>query len=325
MKIICIHSLKILVFISLVLTTILHAHADASDVRQAIIDEAATHLGVQYSQPARNSGHASGNPTAFDCSSFISYVYAAAGVELNSGLTGSGNAETTVSLRNKIDFIDPGSLLPGDFLYYDYAIDGLNFRHVVLFLGGAGCDPANSATWSSCKTIESGNIYAAGEDSVHLGDLNYALTGAAARWFQGGARVKAEYWPDNENGSDPNTVYIDPVFSTNPITSPQRPPATPYVPPQAPDVNPRGFVLDLGPAEGLDAILKRLLITIIEVGGSILVVMIVVSGFLYVTSGGQEDKLRRAKRSLTYTFIGGAIVLGAYVIALSVADTLSLV
>lgn len=45
------------------------------------------------------------------------------------------------------------------------------------------------------------------------------------------------------------------------------------------------------------------------------VIFIIYSGFLFVTAGGSEDKVKRAKTTLLWTLLGLAIVIGAYALA----------
>jgi len=38
-------------------------------------------------------------------------------------------------------------------------------------------------------------------------------------------------------------------------------------------------------------------------------IMVLYSGFLFLTSGGDEEKIKRAKKAITYTIVGVAIIL----------------
>lgn len=62
---------------------------------------------------------------------------------------------------------------------------------------------------------------------------------------------------------------------------------------------------------------------VIPVGGIIVVLMIIYSGFLFVTARGNEEQLKVAKRSFTYAAIGAAILLGAKAIALAIQSTVN--
>lgn len=56
--------------------------------------------------------------------------------------------------------------------------------------------------------------------------------------------------------------------------------------------------------------------------GVIFVVLIVYAGFMWMTSGGNEDKIKSAKQTMIAAIIGAAIVLGAYAITTFVIDGL---
>ncbi len=72
--------------------------------------------------------------------------------------------------------------------------------------------------------------------------------------------------------------------------------------------------------------LKALVVDIIiPLGGVIVVMAVIYSGFLFVTAQGNEEQLKRAKRAFTYTAIGAAILLGAWTIALVIENTIGAV
>jgi hypothetical protein len=62
---------------------------------------------------------------------------------------------------------------------------------------------------------------------------------------------------------------------------------------------------------------------IVTLGTYVLVVAIIYVGFLFVTAGGNEKKIGDARNALFYTVIGGAILLGAWVIATAIANTVT--
>ncbi|MEK7176893.1 MAG: pilin [Patescibacteria group bacterium] len=61
---------------------------------------------------------------------------------------------------------------------------------------------------------------------------------------------------------------------------------------------------------------------VLPIGGVIAVLAFVFSGFLYVTAAGNETKLKTAHKSLLYTSVGTAVLLGAWVIANVVCTTI---
>ena len=77
-----------------------------------------------------------------------------------------------------------------------------------------------------------------------------------------------------------------------------------------------------GPARREDpTIINSILDMLIQFGTLLLAIMIVWTGFLFVTAGGNEDKLKKAKTALFTTIIGGAIILGALGISELIVDT----
>jgi|AntRauTorckE6833_2_1112554.scaffolds.fasta_scaffold33543_3 cytochrome bd-type quinol oxidase subunit 2 len=70
-------------------------------------------------------------------------------------------------------------------------------------------------------------------------------------------------------------------------------------------------------AEGFASNLIEVLLFVL---GIISVIMIIVSGIMYVTSAGSPDKVKKAKDTLTYSVIGLAVALLAYAIVAFVLD-----
>lgn len=61
---------------------------------------------------------------------------------------------------------------------------------------------------------------------------------------------------------------------------------------------------------------------ILPVGGVLTVLAFIYSGFLYVMAQGNESKLATAHKSLLYTSIGTAILLGSWVLANLICQTI---
>lgn len=61
---------------------------------------------------------------------------------------------------------------------------------------------------------------------------------------------------------------------------------------------------------------------VLPIGGVIAVLALIYSGFLYVTAQGNQSKLDTAHKSLLYTAIGTAILLGSWVIANVIENTI---
>jgi len=80
--------------------------------------------------------------------------------------------------------------------------------------------------------------------------------------------------------------------------------------------NPLGSKLNDLPSF-IEAIIKIVLV----VGVPILALAIIYAGFLFVKAQGNPGELEVAKRTLLYTVIGGALLLGAFVIANAIGST----
>ncbi|MFC1720808.1 pilin [Patescibacteria group bacterium] len=80
------------------------------------------------------------------------------------------------------------------------------------------------------------------------------------------------------------------------------------------------------PLRGTDTIyifLQKVLKVVADIGFPVVVLAIVYSGFLYIKAQGNETKLGEAKTALTWSIIGGAIILGAWVLAEAIGGTIS--
>ena len=77
----------------------------------------------------------------------------------------------------------------------------------------------------------------------------------------------------------------------------------------------------LGSTNTLIGLVKKILEGAVKIGMPVIVLAIIYSGFLFVAAQGNSEKLNEAKRSLTYTLIGAAILLGSWAIAQLIADT----
>lgn len=73
--------------------------------------------------------------------------------------------------------------------------------------------------------------------------------------------------------------------------------------------------------ELLTAVIDNILLPI---GGVLAVLAFIYSGFLYVTAQGNESKIATAHRALLYTSIGTAVLLGSWVIAKVIENTINL-
>ena len=62
---------------------------------------------------------------------------------------------------------------------------------------------------------------------------------------------------------------------------------------------------------------------VIQVGIPVAVIMIVYTGFLFVTAGGNSEKLDTAKKAFLWTVIGAGVLLGAKAISFAIQGTIA--
>lgn len=61
----------------------------------------------------------------------------------------------------------------------------------------------------------------------------------------------------------------------------------------------------------------------VQIGFPVAVLFIIYSGFLFVKAQGNEKDLEKAKKALTWTIIGTAILLGASVLSYAIQNTIN--
>ena len=59
----------------------------------------------------------------------------------------------------------------------------------------------------------------------------------------------------------------------------------------------------------------------VEVGLPIVAFFILLAGFQFIAAGGNQDKLKKAKENFVYVMIGALLILGAWIIATLIANT----
>ncbi|KKT95852.1 MAG: hypothetical protein UW97_C0021G0004 [Parcubacteria group bacterium GW2011_GWA2_45_15] len=70
--------------------------------------------------------------------------------------------------------------------------------------------------------------------------------------------------------------------------------------------------------------MKKLSATLVSLAiFSVAVLAFVYAGFLYVTAQGNESKLKTAHKALLYTSVGTAVLLGSWVIAKVIENTIN--
>ncbi len=74
-------------------------------------------------------------------------------------------------------------------------------------------------------------------------------------------------------------------------------------------------------AGNFEEFLNAIISIVVQIGVPVVALGIIYSGFLFVTAGGNTEKLNLAKQTFLYTLIGAAIVLGAFVISAAIQGT----
>jgi len=62
---------------------------------------------------------------------------------------------------------------------------------------------------------------------------------------------------------------------------------------------------------------------ILPIGGVLCVLAFIYAGFIYVTAGGDTAKIKTAHNALLYASVGTAVLLGAWVIASAIRNTIN--
>lgn len=68
----------------------------------------------------------------------------------------------------------------------------------------------------------------------------------------------------------------------------------------------------------LAELVAKLLDVVLTIGIPIVAFFIIYSGFKFVLARGNEEKLQEAKKSIMYTLLGAALLLGAWVLATAI-------
>ena len=76
-------------------------------------------------------------------------------------------------------------------------------------------------------------------------------------------------------------------------------------------------------ADTLAGLLADILSIIVQIGIPILVIMVIYTGFTFVTARGNEDKIKEAKKAIVSVLIGSAVVIGAYAISVAIQNTVT--
>ena len=69
--------------------------------------------------------------------------------------------------------------------------------------------------------------------------------------------------------------------------------------------------------------IKKVLDIVLSIGIPIIALFLIYSGFLFVTAQGNAGKLTEAKNTFIWTCVGAAVLLGAWVIANAIGETIN--
>lgn len=75
-------------------------------------------------------------------------------------------------------------------------------------------------------------------------------------------------------------------------------------------------------ADTLMGFIKAILDAVVTIGVPIVALMIIYSGFRFVMARGDPDALKKAKANFLWVIIGAAIILGAWLFAQVIAETI---
>ncbi|MBI5147678.1 MAG: TrbC/VirB2 family protein [Parcubacteria group bacterium] len=79
----------------------------------------------------------------------------------------------------------------------------------------------------------------------------------------------------------------------------------------------------LGEGSTFYSLINAIVNVLIAIGIPVAVVFIIYAGFLFVTAGGSEEQLKKAKETLIWTLAGIALLVGASVIATALQSTVT--
>ncbi len=78
----------------------------------------------------------------------------------------------------------------------------------------------------------------------------------------------------------------------------------------------------LGSRTTLLSLMEAIVSVFVQVGMPVVALAIIYSGFLFVSSQGSEEKIKKAKNAFFYTIIGAIVLLGASVIGTMMKNTI---
>lgn len=75
------------------------------------------------------------------------------------------------------------------------------------------------------------------------------------------------------------------------------------------------FAAEVGGVSNVESFIRNVITVLAGIAGLVATGFFVVGGFTYITSSGNPEQLDKAKRTLTWSAIGLAIVIGAFILA----------
>lgn len=191
----------------------------------------------------------------------------------------------------------------------------------VLTVPGAYCDlytsSQNSTEVKLCVTETGGHSWPGSAQSI----ATQAISGNDMIWSFFQSQSVAPPTPPA-----PPAPPAPPVPPTPPITSPTTPPITSPTTPPDTSATPNtpstssGVITNATP---VGSILTNILNFLLSVFGVIGIIGLVTSGIVYLTAGGNEDRLRLAKHIVTASGIGLIVVLSALLIVTQITSFLT--
>jgi len=76
-------------------------------------------------------------------------------------------------------------------------------------------------------------------------------------------------------------------------------------------------------AGSIPALVESIAALAAQIGIPIAAIFIIYSGVLFITARGSEEQLKKAKTNFMWAMIGTAILLGAWIIAKAISDTIT--
>lgn len=141
--------------------------ASGGRLRVAIIDYAYQQVGKGYRVGAEG-------PDIFDCSGLVWYCYRQAGVKFS-------RSSSAYYYAHYVDHIGPSELWPGDLVFKQNTWRS-GVSHVGIYVGGGQVIEARGSKWGVVKT-------------------SLSSWTKSSNWA-GAGRVKAKYWPDDDNSTN---------------------------------------------------------------------------------------------------------------------------